>query len=145
MYGICNEPGNWAIVMEYMEKGSLFQILHSSENLDWGIRINICIDIANGMNYLHSNNIIHRDLKSLNVLLSSHMEAKICDFGLADIKQESSLTCTSTHQAVGTIPWMAPELFIKNPKFSLKSDIFSLAMIFWEIATRKIPWEKTPN
>jgi sterile alpha motif and leucine zipper containing kinase AZK len=95
LYGIVTETGHHALVMEYMPKGSLRGVLNDkSQELSWETRWLIAIDIAKGLSYLHSKNILHRDLKSLNILLGNDYHAKICDFGLAKIKLESSSTST---------------------------------------------------
>src|SRR4030095_13258677 len=99
-------------------------------------------EIAQGVAYLHSQNIIHRDLKSANVLLNKHMQIKLCDFGLSGTFTILSRGSEASveHHMVGTYPWMAPELFDKNPKVGRKCDIYSFAMTIWEIASRSIPF-----
>ncbi len=106
------------MVMEYLPKGSLYQVLHDSkETLPWNpIRWDIAIDVGKGLSYLHSQNIVHRDLKSLNVLLDDQYRAKITDFGLAKIKLETNSTTTKTKQGMGTTRWRAPELFKRGAK-----------------------------
>jgi len=77
-----------------------------------------------GLEFLHENNILHRDIKSLNVLLKNG-QAKLSDFGLSRIKKESNSTQGAS---VGTVQWMAPELFERKAKYTQKSDIYSLGM-----------------
>ena len=142
-YGYCSVPK--CLVMEYMPKGSLFKVLHSKEPLDWTIRIKIAAEIASGLAFLHSSNILHRDIKSLNVLLDAQMGAKLTDFGLSQVKNEtkSKTSATRTHQdTVGTVQWMAPELFKRRAVFTQKADIYSLGITFWELAARQIPYAK---
>jgi len=142
-YGYCVSP-NYCIVMEYMPNGSLFSVLRSHKPLEWPTRFKIAVDIAKGLAFLHEENILHRDIKSLNVLLGSNHEAKLTDFGLSKVKNEtrSHTVATKTKSdSVGTTQWMAPELFKgRKAVFTYKSDIYSLAVTFWEIASRKIPF-----
>ena len=86
---------------------------------------------------------MHRDLKSLNILLGKHLEAKVSDFGLSRVKQETmtSTINNKTAQAVGTLAWMAPELFSRKPKYTKASDVYSFAMILWEIASGEVPYQ----
>jgi serine/threonine protein kinase len=87
--------------------------------------------------YLHTQNIIHRDLKSLNILVDAQMRAKVSDFGLSKIK----LTTASTTKGGGGTPhWMAPELFDEEAN-TYASDVYATGIVFWEIAARKLPYE----
>jgi len=150
LYGICQGPGHVAMVMEYLPKGSLYHVLHDSkETLPWNpIRWNIAIDMGKGLSYLHSQKILHRDLKSLNVLLDQHYRAKITDFGLAKIKLETNSTSTKTKQGMGTTRWRAPELFSideEAPSPTQKTDVYSYGMVLWEIASRELPYKNAPD
>ena len=141
MYGLCNSP-KLGIVMKFAPLGSLFSVLHSKDELPWKKRITITRGIAQGLQYLHDNRIIHRDLKSANVLLTKSFKAKLSDCGLAPIKQDSTTgSVQSAAQAVGTLPWMAPELFTEHPVYTVKVDVYSLGIVLWEVATRDIPWK----
>ena len=88
-YGICMDRP-YRLVMEYAPHGSLYDVLHSDEPLNWKTRYRYSLDIAMGVNYLHRHRTIHRDLKSKNVLIDENYRAKITDFGLAKIKQETA-------------------------------------------------------
>ena len=119
------------IVTEFAVGGSLYTALHerkegvptADQSLGWAMQI------ASGMAHLHSHNIIHRDLKSPNVLLS-HGYLKVCDFGTA---RQLSKTCTPTGK-MGTYRWMAPEIAeSENTRINNKCDVFSYGMIIYEI------------
>lgn len=139
-FAISVEEGKDSIIMEYLPKGSLFQNLCDSRiELDWNLRWNISFDIAKGLSYLHLQNIIHRDLKSMNVLLESNWKAKITDFGMAKIKVATE-TITKEGTKVGSIRWRAPEMFRRGAKYTTSSDIYSFGVLLWEIAARKIPY-----
>lgn len=143
LYGYCMNP-KYCIVMEYMPKGSLFNVLKSDQPLDWKIRIKMATDIACGLAFLHQEKILHRDIKSLNVLLDENMKAKLTDFGLSRIKNETRTT-TAIQDSVGTINWMAPELFKRKAVYTQKSDIYSLGITIWELVSRKVPFSDAAN
>ena len=111
--------------------------------MDWAFRGRIALDIAQGLAFLHASTpiILHRDLKSHNILLDSHRRAKIADFGLSRVKQESRSSRSQQQDCVGTVAWMAPELFKRRAKYVAGSDMYSFGMILWELSTRALPWE----
>ena len=129
------------IVMEYMPEGSLSTILHSKEiKLSWLVRHKMALAVAQGLFFLHQQNIIHNDLKSLNVLVHHYTDEwtlKLTDFGLSKIKEE---TARFTHTPQGTPAWMAPELFDKNA-YSKASDVYAYGILLWEITSRKTPFK----
>ncbi|CAA7017082.1 unnamed protein product [Microthlaspi erraticum] len=138
--GAVTSPQRLCIVSEFLPRGSLFRLLQKkTSKLDWRRRIHMALDIARGMNYLHSCSppIIHRDLKSSNLLVDRNLTVKVADFGLSRIKHETYLTSKS---GKGTPQWMAPEV-LRNESADEKSDIYSFGVVLWELATEKIPWE----
>jgi serine/threonine protein kinase len=139
---ICLEAPHYSLVMELMPKGSLYDLLHSGQDLPWSIRFQIALDAAWGLKDLHAYPILHRDLKSLNILLDDRLRAKLADFGLAKVKHESS---SQSSVAKGTVLWMAPELFDDEPKMTTASDVYSFGMVLWELVTRLLPYAKAPN
>jgi serine/threonine protein kinase len=131
-----------AMVMEFMASGSLYDVLRKPNELPWSLRLNLALDMASGLLYLHGQHIIHRDLKSLNILVDGQMRAKVSDFGLSKIKLT---TASMTKGAGGTPHWMAPELFDEAAN-SEASDVYATGVVFWEIAARKLPYEgKNPS
>ncbi len=139
---ICLEAPYYSLVMELMPKGSLYQLLHNAQELPWSIRFQIALDAAWGLKDLHGYSILHRDLKSLNILLDDRLRAKLADFGLAKVKQETSSQST---MAKGTVLWMAPELFKRRAEITAAVDIWSLGMVLWELASREIPFKDAQN
>ena len=146
LMGAIAEPFNLSIVTEYCKGGNLFDLLYKRPNinLSWEFKKKILLQIAIGMNYLHTNNppVLHRDLKSLNILLTDKIEKnsdttdiKISDFGLSRLYQKS---CILTGQ-LGTCYWMAPEIIV-NKRYSTKVDVYSYGIIIWEVCTRKTPY-----
>ena len=139
---ICLEAPYYSLVMELMPKGSLYQLLHNGQELPWSIRFQIALDAAWGLKDLHGYSILHRDLKSLNILLDDRLRARLADFGLAKVKQETSSQST---MAKGTVLWMAPELFKRRAEITAAADIWSLGMVLWELASREIPFKDAQN
>ena len=101
------------------------------------------LDIARGIQYLHNHkpSVIHRDCKSSNILITSKGVAKITDFGLAKVKQS---TRSMVRSLVGTVNWQAPELWHPQPKYNFKVDVFSCAMVYWEMFQWHLPEPKYP-
>ncbi|XP_057806094.1 uncharacterized protein LOC131021033 [Salvia miltiorrhiza] len=138
--GAVTSPQCLCIVTEFLPRGSLFRLLQrNSPKLERRRRIQMALDIARGMNYLHHCNppIIHRDLKSSNLLVDKNWTVKVGDFGLSRLKHETYLT---TKTGKGTPQWMAPEV-LRNEPSDEKSDIYSFGVILWELVTHKIPWD----
>lgn len=140
LYGLCLEPSKYALVLEFMLQGSLFDVLQMNKPLPWNDRLRKLKGAAAGVSFLHSRHILHRDLKSPNILIDAHGEAKVSDFGLSAIK-ESSKGSTTVAGAAGSLLWMAPELLDgEDPHSSKASDIFAFAIVLWEVASRKLPY-----
>ncbi|KAF9973735.1 hypothetical protein BGZ73_003004 [Actinomortierella ambigua] len=129
-YGTTHHEGRLVLVMEHAAGGSLDRAIEEGQ-LDWPNKIRIAQEVVRGLAYIHHMGVIHRDLKSMNVLLTRALEAKLCDFGMATVKIRSATVSTSTK---GTFRWMAPELFTAKPNYSTKSDMFALGVVMWELA-----------
>jgi serine/threonine-protein kinase CTR1 len=145
--GACTERGKYTLVMEYMSLGSLYKVLHKDQLLlVWSQRMSIALQTAKAINYLHQLQppILHRDVKSLNFLLErAHggYTVKVCDFGLSLIRNETSRQTTSSNTpVVYTLPWTAPEI-LRLGRYTDKSDIYSLGIVYWELATNQIPYD----
>ena len=109
-----------------MDNGSLFNILHgrNPKKLEWIQKLTITSEIASAIAFLHRKEIIHRDLKSQNILLDKHMSAKVADLGLAKSRKIMTQTLNKMTQAVGTPLWMAPEV-VRGQSYSTSADVFS--------------------
>ncbi|XP_030347171.1 receptor-interacting serine/threonine-protein kinase 2 isoform X1 [Strigops habroptila] len=152
--GICNEPEFLGIVTEYMTNGSLNQLLHGKDlypDIPWCLRFRILYEIALGVNYLHNMNppLLHHDLKTQNILLDDEFHVKIADFGMSKwrvISMSQSRSETSLPEG-GTIIYMPPEDYNPSQKTraSVKHDIYSYAIIMWEVMSRKQPFEEVIN
>ena len=142
--GICMESPNYCVLMEYLPKGDLYSLLQSKNSLTWPQRYRLAMDIAIGLHHLHEARILHRDLKSLNILLdvrNGELRAKLSDFGLSTLKE---LSLHSRDEVVGTLPWLAPEIIKKTSEYTKASDIYSLGLVFYELATGKPPYHDLP-
>jgi serine/threonine protein kinase len=143
-FGAVVAPPNLCLVIELMPRGSLFDLLHTPADpsrrvrLPWRRRLAMMQDAARGMTYLHACNppIIHRDLKSMNCLVSENWRVKISDFGLSRAKYRTFLT---SRIAGGTPEWTAPEV-IRNEPHNEKCDVYSFGVVAWEVITRRIPF-----
>ncbi|PIN25669.1 Tyrosine kinase [Handroanthus impetiginosus] len=143
-YGVVQDGpgGTLATVTEFMVNGSLRHALISKDrHLDRRKRLIIAMDAAFGMEYLHSRNIVHFDLKCDNLLVNlkdpSRPICKVGDFGLSKIKRNTLVT----GGVRGTLPWMAPELLNgSSSKVSEKVDVFSFGIVLWEILTGEEPY-----
>lgn len=125
-----------AIVTEYMARKSMFDVIHdASVTIDSRLMLRMVRDSALGMNYLHSLHIIHRDFKSLNLLVDQSFNVKITDFGLSRV-----LSTDSTMTPHGTYAWRPPEMF-RNSAYDSKVDVYSFGIVIWELLTRRIPFD----
>ncbi|KAL7112227.1 hypothetical protein ACP275_05G138900 [Erythranthe tilingii] len=137
--GAVTRPPNMSILTEFLPRGSLYKLLHRPNiQLDEKLRIKMALDVAKGMNYLHSSHpiIVHRDLKTLNLLVDKNWVVKVCDFGMSRLQHHTFL---SSKSAAGTAEWMAPEVLRSEPS-NEKSDVYSFGVILWELATLQVPW-----
>ncbi|KAL2229999.1 serine/threonine receptor-like kinase NFP [Sesamum indicum] len=134
--GFCIDPeeANCYLVYEYVENGSLSSWLHEArpEKLSWKTRLRIAIDVANGLQYIHEHTrpkVVHKDIKSSNILLDSNMRAKIANFGLA----RSGCNAITMH-IVGTQGYIAPE-YLADGVVSTKMDVFSFGVVLLELVS----------
>ncbi|XP_056276644.1 mitogen-activated protein kinase kinase kinase 13-A-like [Pseudoliparis swirei] len=139
-YGAVLESPNYGIITEYASAGSLYEYLSSeqSEEMDMEQIMTWAIEIAKGMHYLHAEapvKVIHRDLKSRNVVMTADRVLKICDFGASKF-----LSHTTHMTVVGTFPWMAPEV-IQSLPVSETCDTYSYGVVLWEMLTREVPFK----
>lgn len=132
--GVTVKPPYW-IITEFMSGGGLFQRIHGKTNkLDGTKKTIIALGIAYAMEYVHSKNYIHRDLKSLNILLDEDDYPYVCDFGISRIIANTTMTGT-----LGTPQWMAPEV-ISSQRYDSKADVYSYGVILWELLMNEVPF-----
>ncbi|EGZ16365.1 hypothetical protein PHYSODRAFT_249699 [Phytophthora sojae] len=139
LLGACMEPPHRALVVELLQRGSLWGVLRMNrKSIDQEMRSRFIYDTAKGMSYLHhfERPILHRDLKSPNLLVDKNFNIKLSDFGLARVKAHVQ-TMTGN---CGTVQWMAPEV-LGNQKYTEKADVFSFGIVIWEIVTGECPYD----
>ncbi|XP_062186442.1 serine/threonine-protein kinase STY17-like isoform X2 [Phragmites australis] len=134
--GACTRPPILCIVKEFMHRGSIFDFLYNRRgNFQLQDVLRIASDVSKGMNYLHQINIIHRDLKTANLLMDDQV-VKVADFGVARVKDQSGVMTAET----GTYRWMAPEV-IEHLPYDHRADVFSFGIVLWELLTGKLPYQ----
>eukprot|EP00401_Gymnodinium_catenatum_P068275 CAMPEP_0117600860 /NCGR_PEP_ID=MMETSP0784-20121206/76720_1 /TAXON_ID=39447 /ORGANISM="" /LENGTH=361 /DNA_ID=CAMNT_0005403535 /DNA_START=24 /DNA_END=1110 /DNA_ORIENTATION=- len=139
------------IVSEFCAGGTVFALLHQRRDLSlpWPQRLKVAIDVAKGMNFLHRRQVIHRDLKSLNLLLAALVvsgddvpQVKVADFGLSRAwsagEQTGAQACMTS--GAGTYHWMAPEV-LDGHSYDEKVDVYSYGICLYELIARRIPYD----
>lgn len=131
------------IITELCANGDLFDYIRKTDPPPFTAMLDIMLGIARGIEYLHLHKpaIIHRDIKSSNVLISAQGVAKIADFGLARIKNS---TKSMIRSLVGTVNWQAPELWHPHPRYNEKVDVYSVALVYWEVLQWHQPVKRYP-
>eukprot|EP01129_Flabellula_baltica_P017031 TRINITY_DN9310_c0_g1_i1.p1 TRINITY_DN9310_c0_g1~~TRINITY_DN9310_c0_g1_i1.p1 ORF type:complete len:835 (-),score=196.53 TRINITY_DN9310_c0_g1_i1:106-2610(-) len=122
------------IVMEYCSKGNLYELINSIPNLPWHVVIRFLRDICLGVDSLHKVGVVHRDLKTLNLLVSAEYRIKVCDFGLSRVMNDDLDTFT---KLVGTYVYLAPEVY-EGDMFTFKSDVYSIGIVSWEMINASV-------
>ncbi|KAM6580407.1 hypothetical protein CsatA_004181 [Cannabis sativa] len=139
LIGFCAEKGQHMLIYVYMSKGSLASHLYNEdrEPLSWDLRVHIALDVARGMEYLHDGavpSVIHRDIKSNNILLDQSMRARVADFGLS----REEMVNTHAANVRGTFGYLDPE-YISTRTFTKKSDVYSFGVLLFELIAGRTP------
>ncbi|KAJ0628689.1 putative protein kinase RLK-Pelle-CrRLK1L-1 family [Helianthus annuus] len=150
LLGFCDEADEMILICEYASNGSLDKYLGngSTTSFTWSRRLNICLNIAQGLHHLHNglpgeNTIIHRDIKSDNILLDDKWVAKIADFGLSKLhKGDKKHRTFATNKRVGTMFYADPEYMKRGGKLKKKSDIYSFGVVLFEILCGRLAYDK---
>ncbi|XWS18402.1 hypothetical protein CRYUN_Cryun32bG0040400 [Craigia yunnanensis] len=134
----CRKPRVYCVITEYLSEGSLRAYLHKLDHKSLPLQklIAIALEVARGMEYIHSQGVFHRDLKPENVLIDQDFHLKIADFGIAC----EEAYCDLLADDPGTYRWMAPEM-IKKKSYGRKVDVYSFGLILWEMVAGTIPYE----
>ncbi|XP_047966850.1 LRR receptor-like serine/threonine-protein kinase FEI 1 [Salvia hispanica] len=138
--GYCNSPTSKLLIYDFLSGGSLDEALHErADQLDWEVRLNVIMGAAKGLAYLHhdcSPRIIHRDIKSSNILLDGNFDARVSDFGLAKLLEDEESHITTI--VAGTFGYLAPE-YMQSGRATEKTDVYSFGVLVLEIVSGKRP------
>ncbi|KAM9987110.1 hypothetical protein ACTFIY_011535 [Dictyostelium cf. discoideum] len=144
--GICVHSSGLYIVTEFVSGGDVRQLLKKTPPIGWDKRVSIAVDLAKAMVFLHAKKIIHRDLKSKNILLDEFQRIRLCDFGFARMSEQ---TKKSRHMTMcGTEGWVAPEILL-GMSYDTSCDVFSYGVVLAELITGRKPgvdlWVRSPE
>ncbi|KAL5203092.1 hypothetical protein ABZP36_014044 [Zizania latifolia] len=139
LVGACNAPPVFCVITEFLCGGSLRAFLRKLQRQKLPLEkiISIALDIAHGLEYIHSQRVIHRDVKPENILFDGEFCAKVVDFGVAC----EEVYCNSLEDDPGTYRWMAPEMYKRKP-YGRKVDVYSFGLLLWELVSGSIPYEE---
>lgn len=138
IYDVCNEDNLYYIVMELIQGKTLKEIINEDGILSWKWSVNIAIQIASALETAHKNNIIHRDIKPHNIIITEDGIAKVTDFGIAKAVSNSTITAFGT--TIGSVHYFSPE-HARGGYTDAKSDLYSLGIVMYEMLTGKVPFD----
>ena len=138
IYDVGNEGEIYYIVMELVQGKTLKEIITDDGILPWKWTVNIAIQIASALEVAHRNNIVHRDIKPHNIIITENGTAKVTDFGIA--KAVSNSTITSFGATIGSVHYFSPE-HARGGYTDAKSDLYSLGVVMYEMLTGKVPFD----
>lgn len=138
IYDVGHEDNLYFIVMELIQGKTLKQIITEDGVLPWKWSINIAIQIASALEIAHKNNIVHRDIKPHNIIITEDGVAKVTDFGIAKAVSNSTITAFGT--TIGSVHYFSPE-HARGGYTDAKSDIYSLGVVMYEMMTGRVPFD----
>ncbi|HBG35631.1 MAG TPA: serine/threonine protein kinase, partial [Treponema sp.] len=140
MFDYFVEAGSHYIALEFVDGMSLDKLLVKTKKLSCQTAMLIFRDACKALLYAHENGIVHRDIKPGNILISSHGEIKLADFGIASSEKEAETNLTQDGSTLGTPSYMPPEQFSKTKKVDNRADIYAMGVMLYEMVTGKKPF-----
>lgn len=138
IYDVGNEGDLYYIVMELIQGKTLKEIINEDGALPWKWSVNIAMQIASALETAHKNNIVHRDIKPHNIIITEDGIAKVTDFGIAKAVSNSTITAFGT--TIGSVHYFSPE-HARGGYTDAKSDLYSLGVVMYEMVTGKVPFD----
>ena len=138
VYDVGNEGNLYYIVMELVQGKTLKEVIAEEGKLSWKWSINVAIQIASALETAHKNNIVHRDIKPHNIIITEEGVAKVTDFGIAKAVSNSTITAFGT--TIGSVHYFSPE-HARGGFTDAKSDLYSLGVVMYEMVTGKVPFD----
>lgn len=138
VYDVDEEEGQQYIVMEYVKGNDLKTFIREKSPVSLELAVNIMSQILSAIDIAHRHNIIHRDIKPQNILITENNEVKITDFGIAVVLSDTSLTQTNT--LLGSVHYLSPEQ-ARGGSATVKSDIYALGVVLYELITGEVPYD----
>src|SRR6266498_2293279 len=142
-YGVTQNPDtkDYIIIMKYYKSDLRNYMIKDFYNIEWNKKLKILKRIAEGLDHIHNQKIIHRNLHSKNILCENEDDVVISDLGMS----KSAMDSTDDNENYGIISYMAPEI-LQGKKYTISSDIYSFSMIMWELMTGRKPfWDRNDN
>lgn len=138
VYDVGNEGNLYYIVMELVQGKTLKEVIQKEGKLSWKWSVNVAIQIASALETAHKNNIVHRDIKPHNIIITEEGMAKVTDFGIAKAVSNSTITAFGT--TIGSVHYFSPE-HARGGVTDAKSDLYSLGVVMYEMLTGRVPFD----
>lgn len=138
VYDVGNEGNLYYIVMELVQGKTLKEVIQKEGKLSWKWSVNVAIQIASALETAHKNNIVHRDIKPHNIIITEEGMAKVTDFGIAKAVSNSTITAFGT--TIGSVHYFSPE-HARGGFTDAKSDLYSLGVVMYEMLTGRVPFD----
>jgi hypothetical protein len=143
--GYATDDDKRLLVLQFMPNGTLYGRIHADASLDWAGRLKAAVGAARGLAYLHKDcrpAIIHRDIKSNNILMDANMDARVADFGISKLKEESYVNTHVSTRVIGTFGYLDPA-YASTGRLTAESDTYSFGVILLELVTGRNPIDGT--
>ncbi|CAE6345870.1 unnamed protein product [Rhizoctonia solani] len=143
LLGVAMYQGRMSMVSPWISPGNFYSYISMHRNM--ANHFDLCVQVAEGLAYLHGNNVVHGDLKACNVLVNEEGEVKLTDFGLSVLEESALRFTASQNHCEGTARWMAPELIKQTSPRCMETDVYAFGMTVIEIMTEAIPFSDIDN